>query len=248
MSVRWASMHPWSMSTPMINLALRLGKQRRPNCCNFKSKCARNSRLVPASPPKKLRGRSMRTPKTCFMCCGTWRAMIRTSGLQPAEKSSTRDFQSTDSNFMATAAPLNRTDALAVPWTDALRFIRQLSHDLRNHLNAIELQSAYISEFEVTAETKAEIDRGKGALLIACKIDRNRLVFTIREPKIRFKSSTHNWGREPLRHITHGHYGLGLYRVRAIMEAHGGDMRAQYDATGSELVTTLILPLPREES
>src|SRR2546430_448843 len=126
MSVRWASMHPWSMSTPMINLALRLGKQRRPNCCNFKSKCARNSRLVPA---------------------------------RPAKKSSTRDFQSTDSNFMATAAPLNRTDALAVPWTDAVRFIRQLSHDLRNHLNAIELQSAYITEFEATAETKAEIDR-----------------------------------------------------------------------------------------
>ncbi len=60
---------------------------------------------------------------------------------------------------MATAAPLNRTDALAVPWTDAVRFIRQLSHDLRNHLNAIELQSAYISECEATVETKAEIDR-----------------------------------------------------------------------------------------
>ena len=236
---------------------------------------------------------------------------------------------------MATAAPLNRTDALAVPWTDAVRFIRQLSHDLRNHLNAIELQSVYISEFEATAERKAEIDRlrkmlsgltsalqkisvglaelgtnliayrasdfvqdlrktiarefpdksgeinwtmdtgpamlqidpellqqafievfsnafqhdrGKGALRIACKIDRNRLVFTIHEPKIRFKSSTQNWGREPLRHITRGHYGLGLYRVRAIMEAHGGDMRAQYDPTGSELVTTLILPLQREES
>ena len=33
-------------------------------------------------------------------------------------------------------------------WSDIVRFIRQLSHDLRNHLNAIELQSAYIGELE----------------------------------------------------------------------------------------------------
>src|SRR5438093_10592735 len=176
----------------------------------------------------------------------------------------------------------DRPDVSNVAWSDVVHFIRQLSHDLRNHLNAIELQSAYISEFEVTTETKAEIDRlrkmlsglrsalqkiseglselgtnlityrasdfvedlrktiarefqdkngeinwamdtgpamlqidpellqeafievfsnafqhdrGKGALLIACKLDRNRLVFTIREPKIRFKSSNNNWGR-----------------------------------------------------
>src|SRR5436309_4366236 len=168
---------------------------------------------------------------------------------------------------MAKPPSEDRTDAPNIAWADAVRFIRQLSHDLRNHLNAIELQSAYISEFEATAETKAEIDRlrkmlsglrsalqkisaelgelgtnliayrasdfvedlrktiarefqdkngeinwamdtgpamlqidpellqeafievfynafqhdrGKGALLISCKIDRNRLVFTIR--------------------------------------------------------------------
>ena len=36
------------------------------------------------------------------------------------------------------------TDSLTVPWSDTVRFVRQLSHDLRNDLNAIELQSAYI--------------------------------------------------------------------------------------------------------
>src|SRR5438093_2295962 len=53
----------------------------------------------------------------------------------------------------------DRPDVSNVAWSDVVHFIRQLSHDLRNHLNAIELQSAYISEFEATAETKAEIDR-----------------------------------------------------------------------------------------
>ena len=38
------------------------------------------------------------------------------------------------------------TDSLTVPWSDTVRFVRQLSHDLRNDLNAIELQSAYIGE------------------------------------------------------------------------------------------------------
>ncbi len=41
-----------------------------------------------------------------------------------------------------------RPDVSNVAWSDVVHFIRQLSHDLRNHLNAIELQSAYISELE----------------------------------------------------------------------------------------------------
>jgi signal transduction histidine kinase len=63
------------------------------------------------------------------------------------------------------------------------------------------------------------------------------------EPKIRFESSTENWGREPIRKVGLGHYGLGLNRVRTIVEAHGGEMHAQYDPKASALVTTLTLPL-----
>ncbi len=232
---------------------------------------------------------------------------------------------------MADAVPENRSDLLSVPWIDTVRFVRQLSHDLRNHLNAIELQSAYISELDGGAELKGEIkrlremisgltavlqkltglgevkpnlisyrasdfvedlrktiahefpkesaeitwdiqtggamlnvdpqllqqafsevfanafqhDRGKGALIAAARIDGKRFVFTLREPKARFESSTENWGREPFRRITRGHYGLGLNRVRVIMEAHGGEMHAEYDPKGSTLLTTLILPLAR---
>jgi K+-sensing histidine kinase KdpD len=232
---------------------------------------------------------------------------------------------------MADAVPENKSDSLSVPWIDAVRFVQQLSHDLRNHLNAIELQSAYISELDGSEELKGEIkrlremisrfnavlqkltglgevkpnllsyqasdfvedlrktighdfpkesaeitwniqggnamlnvdpqllqqafsevfanafqhDRGKGALIAAARIDGKRFVFALREPKARFESSTENWGREPFRRITRGHYGLGLNRVRIIMEAHGGEMHAEYDPKGSTLLTTLTLPLAR---
>ena len=235
---------------------------------------------------------------------------------------------------MAEPSPKERIDSLSVPWVDTVRFIRQLSHDLRNHLNAIELQSAYISELEGDANLKGEVsrlremlsgltstlqkvsgvlgdvkpnlisyrasdfvedlrkkiaqefpnespeinwdvkagnaalnidpqllqeaivelfanafrhDRGKGALAAEARIDKNRFLFTLREPKIRFESSTENWGREPLRKVSHGHYGLGLNRVRTILEAHGGEMHAQYEPKASTLVTALILPLSREK-
>jgi signal transduction histidine kinase len=60
---------------------------------------------------------------------------------------------------MASAASEDRSDSLSVPWSDAIRFVRQLSHDLRNHLNAIELQSVYISELDADPELKREIKR-----------------------------------------------------------------------------------------
>jgi K+-sensing histidine kinase KdpD len=232
---------------------------------------------------------------------------------------------------MPDAVPENRSDSLSVPWIDTVRFVQQLSHDLRNHLNAIELQSAYISELDGGAELKGEIkrlremisgfsavlqkltglgevkpnlisyrasdfvedlrkriarespkesaeitwdiqagdamlnvdpqllqqafsevfanafqhDREKGALIAVARVDGKRFVFTLREPKARFESSTENWGREPFRRITRGHYGLGLNRVRVIMEAHGGEMHAKYDPKGSTLLTTLTLPPAR---
>src|SRR2546426_5346863 len=52
-----------------------------------------------------------------------------------------------------------RDDSLSVPWIDIVRFVWQLSHDLRNQLNAAELQSAYIAELAQDAELKAEIKR-----------------------------------------------------------------------------------------
>ena len=46
-----------------------------------------------------------------------------------------------------------------VPWENFVKFVRQLSHDLRNQLNAAELQSALIGELTNDAEIKSEIHR-----------------------------------------------------------------------------------------
>ncbi len=229
----------------------------------------------------------------------------------------------------------NGKGSQSVPWSDAIRFIAQLSHDLRNDLNAIELQSAYIEELGKSEEVKNEIkrlremisrlastlqrlsravgevkpnvipypasdfmqdlrgkvdhdfpkeskeisweiqlgdamlnvdpqffeeafteiftnafrhDRGKGPLVARAKIDDNKFLFTLCEPKARFDLRTQNWGREPLRKMSQRHYGLGLNRVRGIVEAHGGELNAQYDPKVSALTTTIRLPLSGESS
>lgn len=212
---------------------------------------------------------------------------------------------------------------------DVVKFVRQLAHDLRNHLNAAELQSAYLAEIADDPELKEEIkrlramvselgenlqsltvalsqprltempyaaadfvgdlrqrltidyakycaqiewntqvgdaslqidpqalipaltelfanafqhDRGGGVISVEARIEGTRFVLTIREPKEKFEASTDNWGREPLRSVGRGHYGLGLFRSRAIIEAHGGQLEARYDRATSSFITTAVLP------
>jgi signal transduction histidine kinase len=234
---------------------------------------------------------------------------------------------------MGSTASEHDTDSLSVSWTGIIRFVRQLSHDLRNHLNAAELQAAYIGELTGDVELKTEIkrlrttiaglgailqklsadlgqikpsfmpygavdfvedlrqkfahdfpqesaavdwdvqpgdaalnvdpqllqqallelfanafqhQRGQGPLAATAKIDNDRFIFRLREPKARFELSTENWGREPLGKISQGHYGLGLNRVRVIVEAHGGELGVHYNPTESVLLTTITLPLSAE--
>lgn len=227
------------------------------------------------------------------------------------------------------------TGSLTVPWSDMVRFVRQLSHDLRNDLNAIELQSAYIGELAQDQELTSEIkrlrevvsgmnstlqllsravgdvapnlvvypasefltdmrtqiersfskenheitwdvqlqdgmlnidpqlfqeafvelfanafhhDRGNGAVVARARINGGRFLFSLHEPKAVFSSDTQSWGREPLRNIRQRHYGLGLNRVRAIIEAHSGELEAQYDPKTATLVSTVTLPVSGEQS
>jgi len=46
-----------------------------------------------------------------------------------------------------------------ISWPEVVEFIGQLNHDLRNHLNALELQSAFVAEIVEGAEAKQEIKR-----------------------------------------------------------------------------------------
>jgi K+-sensing histidine kinase KdpD len=91
-------------------------------------------------------------------------------------------------------------------------------------------------------------DRGEGALVARARINDGRFLFTLREPKAAFSSETQNWGREPLRNIRQRHYGLGLNRIRAIIEAHGGELQAQYDPKAASLVSTMALPVSSGQS
>jgi K+-sensing histidine kinase KdpD len=222
------------------------------------------------------------------------------------------------------------SDPISVSMPEVVRFVRQLAHDLRNHLNAAELQSAYLVEIAENNEQREEIkrlrgmiaqvgvslqqltdalgqppltqmpyaakdfvedlqqklasdrptesaqvnwegdagdamldidpqlllpalaelfanafrhERGDGAIVAAVRIENSRFVFTLSEPKQNFARATENWGREPFRALGQGHYGLGLYRTRAIIEAHGGKLEARHDKKTGSLVTTVALPL-----
>ena len=213
---------------------------------------------------------------------------------------------------------------------DVVKFVRQLAHDLRNDLNAAELQSAYLIEIAEAGEVKDEIKRlrgmisevgtnlqkltvalgqprltempysakdfmddlrqklatdypkesatvkwdvqvgeaelqidpqlllpallelfasasrhspADGAISTTARTEEGRFVFSLREPKQSFERSTENWGREPFRSVSQGHYGLGLHRTRGIIEAHGGDLKARYEPESSSLVTTITLPV-----
>jgi K+-sensing histidine kinase KdpD len=224
------------------------------------------------------------------------------------------------------------TPARDVPWNNLVHFVRQLSHDLRNHLNAIELQSTFLSELAEDAEFKTEIrrlremtselglalqklttsvgqpvlhlmtyratdfledvrakiaaerpkdsgsivwnvhfaeenleldpqlmqeailelfanaflhDRGEGNLSVQAGVEEDCFVFELREPKKNFNVQTDNWGGEPLHSVGRGHYGLGLHRVRSIVENHQGRLQARYVPGTSSLHTKITVPLLR---
>jgi K+-sensing histidine kinase KdpD len=217
-----------------------------------------------------------------------------------------------------------------VPWNDVVRFVRQLSHDLRNHLNAVELQSTFLAELAQDPELKGEVshlremiyemgaalqkltgaigastpqlmtykaadfvddlrekieadmpkengsidwkvqlgdenlqidpqlmqqamlelfanafqhDRGDGNLSVNAAVQDDHFVFELCEPKKSFAALTENWGRQPLMKVGRGHYGLGLHRVRAIVEDHQGQLEARYVSGTSCLHTAISLPL-----
>ena len=70
-----------------------------------------------------------------------------------------------------------------VAMQDVVRFVRQLSHDLRNHLNAAELQAAFVGELAQDAESKTEIKRLR-AVLSEAAVALQKLSSTIADVKL----------------------------------------------------------------
>ncbi len=60
---------------------------------------------------------------------------------------------------MATRGSPNVQAEPNISWTELTKFVSQLNHDLRNHLNAIELQVACLSEIVREPEASGEIKR-----------------------------------------------------------------------------------------
>ena len=218
-----------------------------------------------------------------------------------------------------------------VAWENFVKFVRQLSHDLRNQLNAAELQSALISELTNDAELKSEIRRlrelvsqlgvtlqslsasvaeprptalpypakdfiadiqkkvahefpekaqavkwevlsadetlnidpelteGAAAELLRnaflhglagdevqarVSVEGDWFTFSIREAK-KEEVDPAQWA-QPLQRVSHGHYGLGLHRVRRIIAAQGGELTAKFDPASRTLTSTITLPCSTE--
>jgi hypothetical protein len=74
----------------------------------------------------------------------------------------------------------------------------------------------------------------------------NRFSFLLHEPKAKEMEDLLHWSI-PLRSIAHGHYNLGLPRARAILEAHGGDLTAEFDSDSSILTSRITLPCSAEK-
>jgi light-regulated signal transduction histidine kinase (bacteriophytochrome) len=72
---------------------------------------------------------------------------------------------------------------ISITWPTMVKFVRQLSHDLRNHLNAIELQAAYLGEIIVDAEAKSELQRLR-AMTAEMGTQLQQLTATIAQPPL----------------------------------------------------------------
>ena len=222
-----------------------------------------------------------------------------------------------------------------VPFERVAKFIRQLTHDVRNGLSAIDLEGAYIAElitdpeaseevrkmrsmvsstarmlrdisnnfqpmtvhpvpwqattfvedlqarlekrfpeeaqagavnvnFRVGLETiDVDLDLLTGAVLevfnnayqfgedgvrvtLSAFEESGQVVFEVREPKREFQSQVPpgSWGVAPLITTRSGGYGLGLFRVRKILDAHGGRFVTEF--RDGVLITRMSVPVWRD--
>ena len=59
----------------------------------------------------------------------------------------------------AEASPLSSSETLQIPYPRIAAFVRQVTHDVRNNLNSLDLQAAYATELITDPEAAAEVKR-----------------------------------------------------------------------------------------
>ena len=227
----------------------------------------------------------------------------------------------------ASASP----SATEVPWERIEQFVGQLAHDVRNGLNALELQLTFLGEISTDPEAAAEVKlirktlsdvtrqlqavrnstaapslnkldypakdffedlqerferqeaAGKArvqwqidmgavslsidpettmsaflellanalrfggagtAVIMTAAVNADAASVTLREtPSPAPAFPLEAWGRSPLLSSRRGAYGIGLFRVRRILESQGGSYRVDYSEPDQTLITRVTLPL-----
>src|SRR3954464_15452877 len=57
------------------------------------------------------------------------------------------------------ASPVGVSETLQIPYPRIAAFVRQVTHDVRNNLNSLDLQAAYATELITDPEAAAEVKR-----------------------------------------------------------------------------------------
>lgn len=77
--------------------------------------------------------------------------------------------------------------------------------------------------------------------VITMRSEDGSVTFELREPKTEVLDPS-QWGR-PFSRIRQGHYGLGLWSARRMVQAHGATFEQRYVPEERQLVTRLCLPV-----
>lgn len=91
-------------------------------------------------------------------------------------------------------------------------------------------------------DNAASFSPGDQAVVTRVEPVDGRVRWTIEQHASEQPANVSQWGAKPLMSTRRGHYGLGLFRVRRILQAHGAGLSYRHEADISKLVTEVVFP------